>query len=83
MFPLVVLPSVLLSGMLWPLQAIPAVLRPLAYMVPLTYGNRLLRAVMVKGLPPWSEPVGLAGVLIFLVFTVVLATLTLRASVKQ
>lgn len=82
MFPLVVLPSVLLSGMLWPLQAIPAVLRPLAYMVPLTYGNRLLRAVMVKGLPPWGEPVGLAGVLVFLLLTVVLASLTLKASVK-
>ncbi len=69
--------------MLWPLQAIPEVLRPLAYIAPLTYGNRLLRAVMVKGLPPWAEPVGFAGVLIFLVFTVILASLTLRAGVKQ
>jgi len=41
-FPLVLLPSVLLSGMMWPLQAIPALLRPLSYIVPLTYSNRPL-----------------------------------------
>ncbi len=81
-FPLVVLPSVLLSGMMWPLQAIPAVLRPLAYLVPLTYGNKLLRAVMVKGLPPWGEPVGFAGVLVFLFITVTLASLSLRSHVR-
>ncbi len=78
LFPLVILPSVLFSGMLWPLQAIPAVLRPLSYLVPLTYGNKLLRAVMVKGLPPWGEPVGFAGVLVFLMFTIALASLALH-----
>ncbi len=81
LFPLVVLPSVLLSGMMWPLQAIPRVLRPLSYLVPLTYGNKLLRAVMVKGVAPWQEPVGLARVLGFL--TVTLAGLTLRASARE
>ena len=82
-FPLVVLPSVLLSGMMWPIQAIPAVLRPLSYIVPLTYSNRLLRAVMVKGLAPWEEPLGLAGVLVFVVLTIVLASLVLRQSAQE
>jgi len=67
--------------MMWPLQAIPRVLRPLSYLVPLTYGNKLLRAVMVKGVTPWQEPVGLAGVLGFR--TVTLAGLTLRASARE
>lgn len=79
-FPLVILPSVLLSGMMWPIQAIPRLLRPLSYVVPLTYSNRLLRAVMVKGLAPWQEPVGFAGVLIFVVLTILLASTVLRQS---
>ncbi len=77
-FPLVMLPSVLLSGMMWPVQAIPALLRPLSYLVPLTYSNRVLRAVMVKGLAPWQEPVGFGGILAFVVLTVVAASLVLR-----
>jgi len=77
-YPLLVIPSVLLSGMMWPLQAIPRLLRPLSYLIPLTYSNRLLRAVMVKGLTPWQEPIGLAGVLGFLVLTIVAASFVLR-----
>ena len=82
-FPLVILPSVLLSGMMWPVQAIPRLLRPLSYMVPLTYSNRLLRAVMVKGLAPWEEPVGFIGVLAFVVLTILLASAVLRQSAGE
>jgi ABC-2 type transport system permease protein len=64
--------------MMWPIQAIPSVLRPLSYLVPLTYSNRVLRAVMVKGLAPWQEPIGFGGVLAFVVLTVVAASLVLR-----
>lgn len=82
-FPLVILPSVLLSGMMWPIQAIPRFLRPITYAVPLTYSNRLLRAVMVKGLAPWQEPVGLIGVIAFVVLTVALASVVLRQSTGE
>jgi len=82
-FPLVILPSVLLSGMMWPIQAIPRLLRPLSYLVPLTYSNRLLRAVMVKGLAPWEEPLGFAGVLVFVVLTILLASVVLRQSAGE
>ena len=82
-FPLVILPSVLLSGMMWPIQAIPRLLRPLSYIVPLTYSNRLLRAVMVKGLAPWEEPVGFVGVLVFVALTIVAASAVLRQSAQN
>jgi len=82
-FPLVVLPSVLLSGMMWPIQAIPRLLRPLSYVVPLTYSNRLLRAVMVKGLEPWQEPVGFTGVLVFVVLTILMSSVVLRQSAGE
>ena len=77
-YPLLIIPSVLLSGMMWPVQAIPRLLRPFSYLIPLTYSNRLLRAVMVKGLAPWQEPGGCAGVLGFLVLTIVAASFVLR-----
>jgi ABC-2 type transport system permease protein len=48
-FPFVVLPAFLLSGVFWPLQAIPEWLRPLAYLVPPTYAVEACRAVMLKG----------------------------------
>jgi len=82
-FPLVILPSVLLSGMMWPIQAIPRLLRPLSYLVPLTYSNRLLRAVMVKGLAPWEEPLGFIGVLVFVVLTILVASAVLRQSAGE
>jgi ABC-2 type transport system permease protein len=48
-FPFVILPAFLLSGVFWPLQAIPDWLRPLAYLVPPTYAVEACRAVMLKG----------------------------------
>lgn len=48
-FPFVVLPAFLLSGVFWPLQAIPEWLRPFSYLVPPTYAVEACRAVMLKG----------------------------------
>jgi ABC-2 type transport system permease protein len=47
--PFVILPAFLLSGVFWPLQAIPYWLRPFSYLVPPTYAVEACRAVMLKG----------------------------------
>jgi ABC-2 type transport system permease protein len=47
--PMVILPQVVLSGVWWPLEAIPAFIRPISYILPLTYSSDALRAVMLKG----------------------------------
>jgi len=47
--PFVVLPAFLLSGIFWPIEAIPAWLRPLSYLVPPTYAVDASRAIMLKG----------------------------------
>lgn len=47
--PLVLFPSLLLTGVFYPLEAIPGGLRPLAYAVPMTYANDALRCVMLRG----------------------------------
>ncbi|MDP3065501.1 MAG: ABC transporter permease [Methanobacteriaceae archaeon] len=45
----------LLSGVFWPLQAIPDWLRPLSYLVPPTYAVDACLAVMLKGWGGWIE----------------------------
>jgi len=47
--PIVIIPQIVLSGVFWPLQSVPEFLRPLSYILPLTYSCEALRAVMLKG----------------------------------
>ncbi|NYT01833.1 MAG: ABC transporter permease [Methanosarcinales archaeon] len=47
--PIVILPQVVLSGVWWPLQSIPSFIRPISYLLPLTYSSDALRMVMLKG----------------------------------
>jgi ABC-2 type transport system permease protein len=44
-----VIPSIMLSGVFWPLEAMPPTIRPLSYAMPLTYANTALRKVMLSG----------------------------------
>ena len=48
--PLVILPQVFLSGVLWSIESMPKALQYLAYALPLTYANLALRSLMIKGL---------------------------------
>jgi len=47
--PLILFPSILLSGVFWPLEAVPLILRPISYFIPLTYAVEGLRSVMIRG----------------------------------
>lgn len=47
--PLILFPSILLSGVFWPLESVPGVLRPISYLLPLTYAVDGVRSVMVRG----------------------------------
>jgi ABC-2 type transport system permease protein len=44
-----VLPSVFLSGFIYPLQALPVVLQAISYAIPLRYFLVIIRALMIKG----------------------------------
>jgi ABC-2 type transport system permease protein len=46
--PMVILPQVVLTGVWWPLQSIPDFIRPISYLLPLTYSSEALRMVMLK-----------------------------------
>lgn len=47
--PVILLPSILLSGVFWPIQAVPEVLRPISYFLPLTDAVDGARSIMVRG----------------------------------
>lgn len=47
--PLILFPSILLSGVFWPLESVPGVLRPISYLLPLTYAVDGVRSVMLRG----------------------------------
>lgn len=79
--PIVIVPQGLLSGIIWPIASLPAPLRWLAHLMPLTYANEALRDVMIRGDQLgslWVETVVLVG---FAVLMVLLAASTLRRDV--
>ena len=47
--PLVLVPQFLLSGVLFPLASLPAILQPLSLIMPLTYAVNGLRQVLIRG----------------------------------
>jgi ABC-2 type transport system permease protein len=79
--PLVLGVQIFLSGIFWPVAQLPALLRPLSYILPLTYANDALRGVMLKG----DDFIGIGGqlsaLLIFALLMVMLSALTMRRKI--
>ena len=46
----IMLPSMLLSGFLYPRETMPALIKPLSYLTPMTYYLQILRGIMLKGI---------------------------------
>ena len=69
-FPLIILPTFLLAGIFWPVEAVPAWLRPLSYLIPPTYAVSALRSVFLRGWgisKIWKELLALVGFLVVFV----------------
>lgn len=80
--PLVFGVQIFLSGVFWPIAQLPSALRPIAYLLPLTYANDALRGVMLKG-NDFNQIAGqLTGLLVFAVIMIVLSALTMRRQVE-
>ncbi len=76
------LPNILLSGFMFPREAMPAAAQWIGAALPLTYFLRALRGILLKGvgLPElWKETVALSG---FAVVLVTLAVLRFRKTVE-
>ena len=75
---LIVLPSILLSGFMFPVESMPKLAQWIAAVVPLTYFLRIVRGIVVKGIGIehlWQEATILA---ILGVITLILATSRVR-----
>jgi ABC-2 type transport system permease protein len=68
--PLVLVPQLFLSGLLVPLEQLSDVLRAISTILPLTYANEALRAVMVKGYP-LGDPLVLRDLAVIAGFAIV------------
>lgn len=45
----IIVPSILLSGFIFPVEAIPEIVRPVSYAIPFTYFVEIIRGLLVKG----------------------------------
>ncbi|MGZ6365377.1 MAG: ABC transporter permease [Ktedonobacteraceae bacterium] len=79
--PLVFGVQIFLSGVFWPIDQLPVILRPISYVLPLTYANEALRAVMLKGADLREIAWDLAALLIFMVLMIILSALTMRRQI--
>lgn len=71
--PLVLFPSILLAGVFWPIEAVPDLLRPISYFIPLTYAVEGLRSVMIRG---WGLDQVWLQFIVLVVFAVVMLGLS-------
>lgn len=79
--PLVVVSQGLLSGLIWPVSSMPALLRWISYAMPLSYANHALRAVMIQGKNLAAISVDIYVLIAFAILMVVLASVSIRQSV--
>ncbi|MEK7682609.1 MAG: ABC transporter permease [Chloroflexota bacterium] len=76
--PIVIVPQVLLSGLIVRVENLPLGLQILSSLMPLTYANRAMTDVMVRGLGLSEVTLELVALLGFAVVALLLSALTLR-----
>lgn len=74
------LPSILLSGFMFPFDGMPPIARNIAEVLPLTHFNRLIRGIVLRGA---ELPAMLPDVLALLAIMVVMLTLAIRRFSKR
>ncbi|MET8144032.1 ABC transporter permease [Sphaerisporangium sp. NPDC005288] len=65
LFRFVMIPAALFSGVFFPVEQLPALARPVAYLSPLWHGVELSRAATLGTAPPWPVAAHLAYLLVF------------------
>jgi ABC-2 type transport system permease protein len=68
------LPTVLLSGFIFPIRSMPVSLQVLSHIVPARYFMRILRGIILKGAPATAYPWDLVALVIYAAVTLTLAS---------
>lgn len=79
--PLVIVPQGLLSGLLFPIKSMPALLQWLSYAMPLTYANNALRDIMIKGKDLASVSFNIYILIAFALLMILLAAFSIRKGI--
>ncbi len=79
--PLVIAPSFLLSGLLFPVKDMPGWLQAISAVLPLTYANNALTDIMIRGKGLLDTLPAFGVLLLFAALMVVIASFTLRREV--
>jgi len=72
------LPSILLSGFMFPFEGMPRIARYIAEVLPLTHFVRLIRGIMLRGAALGSLYGELAALFVFMLVTLILAAIRFR-----
>ena len=75
---MVMIPQILLSGLIFPLQSMPIGVRWIAYLLPLTYFVQIMRGVFLKATPLDALGIPFLGLLVMAVVVFGLAVLRFR-----
>lgn len=79
--PLVIIPQGLLSGLIWPIKAMPPLLQWISYAMPLTYANNALRDLMIRGFGLEKVSFEIYVLAAFALLMIVLAGVSIRRGV--
>jgi ABC-2 type transport system permease protein len=76
--PLVIIPAIILSGVFWPIESMPPLIKPISDCIPMTYAVDGLRSVMVRGwdaVQIWPQ---ILVLVLFAIGTISLAMVVMR-----
>jgi ABC-2 type transport system permease protein len=76
--PVILFPSIILTGLIFPVDMVPDVLRPLSYMLPLTYSIDSCRDIMIRGWGFGDVWIDLAALVVFTAAALVVCVVVLK-----
>jgi ABC-2 type transport system permease protein len=77
---LILLPSILLSGFIFPRDAMPLIIKGISYLIPLSYFLEIVRGIMLKGVGMQYLWPNVAALLVFMFVLITLATKRFKKS---